>query len=232
MAGDQLPSIRELADRLQTKQSVVRDELLKAETLGLIKVQPRAGVFLRARISDAPSTSASRESVFATALESDDQNLFHLLDARRLIEVELAARAASRRRLEDLLPVRRALEALLDLPQESSRAEYVERDIRFHLELARLAGNSTLFAIQQSLLNLLRPHLIMVPHDLQRRSITDQSHAAIYDALLAGDVDRVRTELQGHLSLAYDSLLRDLQQPITAGARFPRSTRVAESAPQ
>src|SRR5689334_9727712 len=39
--GDQLPSIRELADRLEVKQTAVRDALLKAESTGLIKILPR-----------------------------------------------------------------------------------------------------------------------------------------------------------------------------------------------
>lgn len=212
-AGDQLPSIRELAERLDVKQSVVRDALLKAETLGLIKVQPRAGVFLRANASlPTDHVDAALEDVFQTALTNDEHNVFHLLDARRLIEIELAGRAAETRRLEDLLPVRRALEGMLQLPSDAKRSEYVELDVRFHIEIARLAGNHPLLAVQQTLMGLLLPHLNEVPHDWQRRSITDRSHVAIYEALVAGDCQKVRSELRSHLSLAYDCLLRDLQE--------------------
>ena len=212
-AGDQLPSIRELAERLNVKQTVVRDALLKAETMGLIKVQPRAGVFLRTSPAvPVDQVDASQEDLFQTALTHDEHNLFHLLDARRLIEIELAGRAAERRRLEDLLPVRRALEGMLQLPSDATRSEYVDLDVRFHIEIARLSGNQTLFAVQRTLMGLLRPHLNDVPHDWQRRSITDHSHVAIYEALVAGDAQKVRSELHSHLSLAYDCLLRDLQQ--------------------
>jgi len=218
-AGDQLPSIRELADRLKVKQSVIRDALLKAETRGLITVQPRTGVFLRAPESTAEGIlPASHErdvaDPFQAALVRGQHNLFHLLDARRLIEIELAGRASQRRCLEDLLPVRRLLEAMLQLPASASRSEYVDLDVRFHIEIARLSGNLTLFAVQQTLMELLRPHLNEVPHDWQRRSMTDRSHVAIYEALVAGDVDKVRAEMQTHLSLAYDSLLQSLQQPL------------------
>lgn len=213
-AGDRLPSIRELAERLELKQTIVRDALLKAESLGLIKVQPRAGVFLRANGSHEQSAmELPLEAVFQNVLIQDEHNLFHLLDARRLIEIELAARAAERRTLEDLLPVRRALEGMLQLPIDSQRSEYVEHDLRFHIEISRLAGNMALFAIHQSLMGLLRPHLNEVTQDLHRRSNTDRSHIAIYEALVAGDAEKVRAELRGHLSLAYDCLLRDLQQP-------------------
>ncbi len=214
--GDQLPSIRELADQLDVKRTAVRDALRKAESLGMVKVMPRAGAFLKAPVpglSDAISIpEAPLPHMMHQALGRDGHNLFHLLDARRLIEVELAGRAAEHRRLEDLLPVRRALEALLHLPLDAPREEYVDADIRFHLEIARPAGNQVLFAMQRTLMELLRPHLNEVPHDKQRRSTTDRSHVALYEALVAGDSASARREMREHLSLAYDSMLRDIQE--------------------
>lgn len=221
--GDQLPSIRELADTLDIKRSAVRDALLKAESLGMVRVMPRAGAFVKTLVPGAaeatPLFEASISQVFQQALAPDEHNLFHLLDARRLVEVELAGRAAEHRRLEDLLPARRALEALLHLPLDAPRAEYVDCDIRFHVEIARPSGNQVLFAVQRTLMEMLRPHLVDVPQDLQRRTTTDRSHIAIYEALVAGDAHRARSEMRDHLSLAYDSMLRDLQQvPPLSGA--------------
>ena len=40
-AGDQLPPIRELAERLEVKQSAVRDALLRAQTIGWVRILPR-----------------------------------------------------------------------------------------------------------------------------------------------------------------------------------------------
>lgn len=214
--GDQLPSIRELADRLEVKQTAVRDALLKAESLGLVKILPRSGAFLRAHaaapkpVQPAPQT-ALPEGIHA-ALRQDEHNLFHLLDARRLIEIELAGRSAERRRLEDLLPVRRALESMLQIPPTATRPDYVDLDIRFHIEIARLSGNDVLFTVQKSLMELLRPHLNDVPRDLERRAVTDRSHIAIYEALVSGNAEKARNEMREHLSLAYDSMLRDLQE--------------------
>ncbi|HVW39397.1 MAG TPA: FCD domain-containing protein [Pirellulales bacterium] len=214
--GDQLPSIRELAETLGEKQSAVRDAILKAEAMGLVHVLPRAGAFLRAGVPAALANGASLDEPLAGSLQDallgGEQNLFHLLDARRLIEIELAGRAAERRRLEDLLPVRRALEAMLQLPADAARPEYVAHDVRFHIEIARLSGNLVLFAIQRTLMELLRPHLNEAPLDPERRTKTDRSHVAIYEALVAGDAEKARREMREHLSLAYDGLLRDIQQ--------------------
>lgn len=215
-AGEQLPSIRELADRLRVKPTAVRDALMQAQSKGYVKVLPRAGAFLQpsapvARMSKAAPDRISND-LLKGALKPDEHNLFHLLDARRVIEMELVGRAASGRRLEDLLPVRCALDAMLRLPEGADRAEHVNLDIRFHLEIARLGGNQALFAMQQMLLELLRSHLIDVPSQLQRRRLADRSHIAIYEALVAGDAAKSRSEMYEHLSLAYDGLLRDLQE--------------------
>ena len=74
-----------------------------------------------------------------------------------------------------------------------------------------------MLAVQRSLLELLVPYLNQLPESKQRRSPTDRSHIAIYEALVAGDADRARREMHAHLSLAYDSLLHDIQQPPSAG---------------
>ncbi|WLD10046.1 FadR/GntR family transcriptional regulator [Planctellipticum variicoloris] len=211
--GDQLPSIRELADRLGLKPTTVRDALLKAESQGLVKVLPRAGVFLRAGGLTTPVLTGQPLETAPSHLLAGEPNVLHLLDARRLIEIELAGRAARHRRLEEVLPVRRALDAILQLPADASRAEDVRLDVRFHIEIARLGGNAVLCGLQQTLLEQLVPHLNEVPPSLERRGITNRSHVAIYEALVAGDVDRIRQEMREHLSLAYDSLLESLQRP-------------------
>lgn len=225
--GDQLPSIRELAELLEVKPTAVRDALLRAQALGLVRVLPRAGAFLRSSLLGPAKRVPTPPEALAGALlpgsPQETPNLFHLLDARRLVEVELAGRAAERRRLEDLLPVRDALEAMANIPVgERHRSDYVNHDIRFHVAISRLAGNAVLANFQQALLEMLRPHLIALPWDGQRQKRTDRSHAAIYAALVAGDPARARAEMLEHLSMAYNSLLDDIQTPPPAGRATAR----------
>lgn len=216
-AGDQLPSVRNLAERLGVKATQVRDALLQAQARGAVRIVPRVGAFLETTSSEARALTGSLDvaahASLAALLAHESHNVLQLLDARRLIEVELVGRTAERRRLEELVPARRALEALMRLPLDAPRAEYVAVDLEFHSELAKLSGNALLAGIQATLMQLLRPHLLAVPPTVQQRSNADRSHAAIYSAVVDGDADRARREMREHLSLAYDSLLRDLQQP-------------------
>jgi GntR family transcriptional repressor for pyruvate dehydrogenase complex len=216
-SGDKLPSVRDLAERLAVKPTLVRDALLQAQARGAVRIEPRVGAFMATTSPAARALTDSLDAAASAALEStivgQSNNLLHLLDARRVIEVELAGRAAERRRPEDLLPVRQALEALLALPVDAPRAEHVGPDIVFHTELAKVAGNALLAGIQATLMELLRPYLLDVPPSREHRMTADRSHAAIYTAVVDGDAERARSEMRAHLSLAYDSLLRDLQRP-------------------
>lgn len=213
-AGDRLPSIRTLAAKLNASPSAVRDAMMQAQTMGLVRVRARAGAFVQSP-NYAPLVEALTNTLDTTLLQVD-HNLFHLLEARQLLEVELIAQAARRRRLEDLLPVRDALiemSHLLSQPiaDNENRRRFVDADVRFHLGIAESAGNPVLVTILKSLLELLRPHLVCLPWDDQRRSQTEASHRGLYEALVRGDVNAARQQMVEHLSMAYDSLLKEIQ---------------------
>jgi DNA-binding FadR family transcriptional regulator len=200
--GDRLPSIRQLALTFDVSPNVIRDALVKAQTLGLVKIHPRSGAFVQS-LSYAPLVDALA-TTFDTALMQVDHNLFHVLDARRCLEIEVAGQAAARRRLEDLLPLRQAVDAMR---QSKNRLECVEADVAFHLGIARIAGNPILVTILRSLLDLLRPYLNAVPWNADNRARSDRTHVEIYQALLDGDVQRARACLNEHLGYARESLL-------------------------
>ena len=225
-AGDRLPSVRTLAELLGVKSTQVRDALLQAQARGAVRIVPRVGAFLETTSTEARvltlSPDEAARAALTVAMQQESHNLLQLLDARRLIEVELVGRAADRRRIEELLPARSALEQLMRLPLDAPRESYVTLDIEFHNELAKLSGNSLLADIQSALMHLLAPSLLAVPPTEQHRSSADRSHAMIYSAVADGDAPRARHEMREHLSLAYDSLLRDLQHPPKPASAAPK----------
>jgi DNA-binding FadR family transcriptional regulator len=205
--GDRLPSIRHLASVFGLGTNAVRDALVQAQAIGLVKVHPRSGAFVQS-LNYAPFVDALADTVEASLLQAD-HNLLHLLDARRYLETELAAQAARHRRLEALLPVRQALATMRRCARQ--RAECVEADIQFHLGIARAAGNPVLVIILQALLGLQRPHLIAWPWTQEGWQRTDRSHAAIYQAILEQDIEEARKAMSEHLNLACEHLLKEIQ---------------------
>lgn len=212
--GDKLPPIRALAETLGEKATVVRDALLQAQARGYVKVLPRAGAFVQ---SVVPTEGDPREAALVASLRSAfsriDYNLFHLLDARRVIELELAVRAVEVRRMEDLDPVRRTLEQMAAIPLLERRANYVDLDIQFHVQLARLGQNPVLADVLVAVLEQLRPYLERLPWSTDRRRETDLSHARLYQALVDRKKATVRNDLSKHLQTAYDALLTQLRTP-------------------
>lgn len=216
-AGEQLPGVRDLADHLGAKPTLVRDALLHGQACGAVRIVPRVGAFL---LSPSRTANGGLEGSLvppAFAKGSDEDNVLHLLDARRLIEVELVGRLAKNHRLEDLLPVRRTLEAMLQMPEDGKRDEYVDLDMRFHVALARLAGNEVLAGILEALIQRLHP-FIDVPWTRDLRVLADRSHAAVYKAIVERDVAQARHEMELHLKQGYDLLLAELRHVPQGGA--------------
>src|SRR5262245_1199500 len=206
--GDRLPSIRELAARLKVRTNVVRYGMIQAQTMGLVRIHPRSGAFVQS-LDFAPLVSAL-ESTLTTALAQKDHNLFHLIDVRELLEVRGAGQAAQRRRLEDLLPVRQALEAM---QTAADRQGYVAADLRFHLAIAEVAGNPVQLTMLRVLLGLLRPCFEKVLLAAKISSRSDASHQRIYRALLEGDEAKAQAAMRDHLSLARTILLDEISSP-------------------
>jgi GntR family transcriptional repressor for pyruvate dehydrogenase complex len=119
--GDRLPSIRDLANQFGVKAGLVRDALLDAQGRGLVKVLPRAGAFVES-LDESTQRSTSAERLgrrLRELLAAENQNLFHLLDARETLELALIAQAARKREIEDLFSLRDILE---QMASDSARA--------------------------------------------------------------------------------------------------------------
>ncbi|QDU26764.1 HTH-type transcriptional regulator LutR [Anatilimnocola aggregata] len=215
--GDQLPSVRELASHLGLNPNVVRSAILCAQTNGAVRVVPRVGVYLETSPVNArftvDETIPGVESTLRSGLSREHVNVLHVLEARRVIEVELIGLAAERRRLEDLLPARRLLDTMLQMPSETSRQEYVALDFRFHAELARLGGNDVLASMQRTLTDLLAGHFAGTPGSLDRRIDSERLHIEIYSAVVAGDALKARQAMHEHLSNVYQYLIGFIQHP-------------------
>jgi GntR family transcriptional repressor for pyruvate dehydrogenase complex len=207
--GHRLPPIKDLASELDLRPHAVRDVLLKAQTMGLVRVRPRSGCFVQS-VNFGPLVEVFAQSLPRT-LTQQDRSLFDLLEARRLIEVELAAMAAARRRLADLVPLREALRAMYEAPEDYDG--YMTHNESFHLGIARIGGNEVLLAVLRCLLVLLRPILgdrkpgNWKDEGSPKRERDAREHEALFQALLAGDPAAARAAMAVHLQDTTESLL-------------------------
>ena len=221
--GDRLPSIRTLAGRLKLGPNLVREGMLQIQTMGLVKIHPRAGVFVKS-LDFSPLVNAL-EATLSTALSNQDQSLFDLIDARILVEIETAGLAAARRRTEDLLPLHQALEAMNK--EAGNYAAFIEADRQFHLAIARVGSNAVLISFLDSLLTMLGPFRTRHVLESKDMAYTNESHHRLYRLIMAGDADEARIEMRNHLGHARQKLLASVQKSPGGRGRSPRMDKLA-----
>lgn len=194
--GDRLPPERSLAETLNVSRPSVREALIALEVEGRIEIRGGSGIYVTA----GSARASLRPDVGA------DPGPFELLEARLIIEPEMAAMAA-----RNATPVLadRLDEAIARMEaSDADRLEGLSHDRRFHLILAEGAGNAALALVLDTLWDSrtgpiyiqLERHFHSAP--IWHRAVDE--HKAIADAVAARDPKRARTAMARHLKNARD----------------------------
>lgn len=144
--GSKLPGHRDLAAAHAVSVGSMREAISMLISNGLIETRAGRGTYVAASLQQTERPYAG-----APLLR---QEVEELTEARRVIEVQLAALAAERATPEQVDALRRATERL-----EAAAAnpyEYPEADVDFHLVLAEAAGNRYLLQAMVDIRALLR----------------------------------------------------------------------------
>ena len=156
--GDRIGTEHELSRDFGVSRPTLREGLRRLAGSHLIRVQKgrAGGVF----VDNTPNAGIGRhvsESI-AAMLESENVTLCELVEARMLLEVPLAGRAAER---ADETTTAALLEAIADAKgREPAGEEFRLADARFHRAIAVAAGNDLLVAFTDWILDVLQPSLI------------------------------------------------------------------------
>lgn len=209
--GDQLPPIPQLAAELDLGRNVTRDALLLAQSLGIIKIHPRLGTFVKSP-DLSPMVDALTETM-ELALMREDENLVHLIEARYMLERELVAAATKRRQPENLFPVYKALQDMA--ASADNRQQYVDADERFHVAIARISGNEVMVVLLRALLVLLRPYRASMLLSEEELRETSETHSRIYESIVQGDPDLAREEMEKHLMHGKLQVIEKLSAPVS-----------------
>jgi GntR family transcriptional repressor for pyruvate dehydrogenase complex len=161
------------------------------------------------RVGDGTYLNPAAASIFAEPMEFlillDGISFDELMDARLIVEPEIAARAASRATQEQVDALQRSL---IQMENSAGRhAQLIEADLEFHRTIFQMAANrvcSLLFSIvHQSLRGLMELTSKMV--DLEH---TARLHRRIYTAIRKGRPEEARARMFAHLTDARQLLVR------------------------
>ncbi len=137
--GDRLPAERLIAEEMSVSRTVVREAIIMLEVEGLVDVRKGSGIHV-------VGTEVRYQQ---TLPESDDDNEFltagpfELLQARQLLESNIAEFAATQVTKQDIL----ALLAIQETAQKEDRARDSQWDKEFHIQVAKATQNSVLVTL-------------------------------------------------------------------------------------
>jgi GntR family transcriptional repressor for pyruvate dehydrogenase complex len=213
--GARLPPERVMASHLKVSRGSLRQALKMLEVMGVVSQ----------RVGDGTYLNGAAPSILAEPMEFlillDGISMEELMDARLIVEPELAARAAARATREQIAALRESLGRMKEC--EGRHDDLIEEDLRFHRTIFQMAENrvcSVMFSIvHQSLHKLMEITSQMV--DLEH---TVKLHSRIYTAIRKQDPTEARSRMFAHLTDARGLLLRSREAQVNArlGDRFSK----------
>jgi len=201
--GDRLPAERTLSETLNIGRQTLREALSVLEALGLIEVKHGIGTFVR--------TDALSRLPLAFREEVNADNPFEFLEARRVIEPEMAGLAAKRASEGEIADMETSL-AELKADTSGGKREY-ELDRKLHLAIARGAHNDSLYRSLALITEQMSTHMwrAMKEKSLEVRGREEnfhREHEAVLEAVKAGDHKGAAQAMLTHLKSVERSFLR------------------------
>jgi GntR family transcriptional repressor for pyruvate dehydrogenase complex len=163
--GDQLPSERELADRLGVSRAVLTQAFRVLESNGLIEVRAGSGRYIR--------QGMTLENDTGVVYSLERAAIKDLLEVREVLECRIAELACERANDKDLHEIEATINRFGDY----------ETDINFHLAIAQAMHNIVFVNMLRSNMSLLyktREHTLM--KDRKKEEIVGE-HRGIFQAI-------------------------------------------------
>lgn len=208
--GMRLPPEREIADMLAVTRTVVREALIMLEIEGIVEVRRGAGIFVVRIPEEKNGAARGEESRSENALDQcNDAGPFELLQARQLLESNIAEFAALQATREDIIKMRRALQIQ---EEDLISDEHEIGDMQFHLAIAEATHNSMLvelfkqswqWRVNNPMWIQLHSHL----RDTQYRKEWLVDHKQILSALIKKDARAAKLAMWQHLENVKNCLL-------------------------
>ena len=198
--GDRLPPERTLAEEYGVSRTAIREALRSMEMMGCVESHVGEGTYIK--------TPSLQEIVdpFSMLIAQNGRMGGDLIEARLILETEIAALAARRRTDEQLSALEKTLaEMRRDI---ESGGMGIEADERFHEILVGAAGNealSTMLKMCAGMLSRTRP-LTQSIKGVPKMALKD--HTAIFEAVRIQDERTARRLMRGHLNRALKNLGR------------------------
>ncbi|MFD8500087.1 FadR/GntR family transcriptional regulator [Amycolatopsis sp. NPDC059657] len=207
--GDRMPTENELAARLETSRTVVREAIKILSAIGRVSAQKGRGLYVA---DDDGMLGAGRWGGFFLPTNLD--HIYMLFEFRRIQEMEAARLAAAKATPADL----RAIKSAVETCRHAHLADLVERfsdgDDDFHIGVATASHNFFLVAAVREARRLQRQSSAIALHGTLggHAAAAVEEHAAIYQAIRDGDPEAAALATATHLDNTLEDYRREIQR--------------------
>lgn len=195
--GDKLDSVQQLAEKFQVGRAAIREALTALKAMGLIELKHGEGTYVR---EFDPTVLTFPLSV---AVLMNKEDIWHLLEVRKLLEAGAASLAAHKRTEQDLNAMEQALHEMQEGIGNDELGE--KADLAFHMAVAVASHNPILV----SLMNSVSEMLIETMRETRRiwlfskQTTTEkllQEHTNIFEAIQEKNAEAARERMLQHLT--------------------------------
>jgi GntR family transcriptional regulator, transcriptional repressor for pyruvate dehydrogenase complex len=203
--GDFLGREEDMAGELGVSRPTLREGLKLLASRNLIRATkgPGGGIFVAHTAEQGMGRSLS--DAIAMMLETGAATIEELLDARLLLEVPLAGRAAHRADADTVGRLRAAVRAEAESQDDDADA-LGAADAEIHRIVAAAADNRMLEALTGWVFEVLQPKLAEVLAGAIVHSAVIEQHDALLAAVEKGDPARAERAMRDHLEYLRDVL--------------------------
>ena len=200
--GSKLPPERALAAQLQVSRPSVREALIALEIEGWVDIRGGTGIFVLPGKGSASRTEPAANAEPPAPLPAVGP--IELLDARDLVEPEVAALAARSATAEIVATLSDILGDMVCCASDDPR--HMMHDHRFHATLAAATGNAALLQLMETLWAMrLAPLYVQLQNHFHNEAVWQQAileHREIFDAVRKRDAKDARIAMRRHIHRA------------------------------
>lgn len=170
--GDKIPTEQELMRIFKVSRTSVREALSVLRQEGLVDIVQGRGTFLKKHYAPLPDIN-----------DPSSKGLASFMEARKILECNIAALAAERMSEEDLNFISEAVDRLARVDKNDDHEQTFQADLDFHYLLAQATGNQVLLHLLQEVdspLHKGRATTISFP---QGRKKALEGHRRVLDAI-------------------------------------------------
>lgn len=204
-SGDKLPSQDELAKELEVSRVSIREAMINLQCKGIIDMKQGEGTFIKNNNLKNIINRTVNNSLLSI---NDKNNLIYLLEVRRIVEQHTIELAIIRSNKEELFILKNII---IEMHKCKDRKSFLDRDLEFHLQIARLSKNPILFYLLETIRYNFWDELIEVMEIPGVKEKAIKYHHLIYNALESKDREKAIKLMLDHLKEPEKIILKQIK---------------------